>query len=82
MSDPTFMRVPLFPRGNCETVELPFGISELDPIAGLEISVFRHMRILGETHLCGSIQLYRPRDGTVTSLPQPHERFHQLPTTL
>ncbi len=69
MSDPTLVGVPLFSRCNSEAIKLSLWIGELDAIAGLEIPLFRHMRILGESHPTAGTSLYRPCDGTVTPLP-------------
>ena len=69
MSDPTLMGMPLFSWSYCEAIELSLGIGKLDSITGLEIPLFRHMRILGETPITVGTALYRLGDGTVTPLP-------------
>jgi hypothetical protein len=63
------MGVPFFSWRNGEAIELSLGIGELNSIAGLEIPLFRHMRILGETERSVGRALYRLGDGTVTPLP-------------
>jgi hypothetical protein len=38
MNYPTFMRMPFFPWGNGEAIQLAFGICELDPIPRREVA--------------------------------------------
>ncbi len=63
------MGVPLFAWRNREAIELALWIGKLNSIAGLEIPLFRHKRILGESNHPVGTSLYRPCDGTVTPLP-------------
>ncbi len=69
MRDPTFVGVPLFSWRDGEAIKLSLRIRELDAITGLEIPLFRHMRILGESNPTVGTSLYRLGDGTVTPLP-------------
>ena len=69
MRDPSLVGVPLFSWRDGEAIKLSLWICELDAIAGLEIPLFRHMRILGETERSVGRALYRLGDGTVTPLP-------------
>ena len=69
MSYPTLVGMPLFSWSNREAIELSLGIGKLNTIACLEIPLFSHMRILGETPITVGTALYRLGDGTVTTLP-------------
>jgi len=48
MGYPTFVRVPLFPRSNCKTVQLTFWVSQLYAVSRPEVTKIRHGSILGE----------------------------------
>ncbi len=69
MRDPALVGVPLFSWCDGEAIKLSLWIRELDAIASLEIPLFRHMRILGESNPTVGTSLYRLGDGTVTPLP-------------
>ena len=69
MSNPALVGMPLFSWSDGEAIELSLGIGQLNTIACLEVPLFRHMRILGETPITVGTALYRLGDGTVTPFP-------------
>jgi len=48
VGDPSLVSVPLLSRSNCEAVQLPLWIGQLNAITGSEIPKIRHGSILGE----------------------------------